>query len=217
MSFVPFHEDLFSGEHVVLKGLNRVEYNGLRGNLLAFNTESERWYVRVAASPTAILRIKGQNLEVDEMHCKEMHVSAEDYVGFLRANHQKMKDLSKKYQIELNMMSKMTSRRVSIEFELSDSLDVRLAFSQLQKLWSKYGDRFTAHMSALPIHEAVLEVSEDKLLYLTSTDAAGSQTSEHVHNPAGRAPDALCLLPELHTFGPSFAGLSVDQVLSVLI
>ena len=104
-------------------------------------------------------------------------------------------------------------RPSNVQFILSDSLDVRLAFDRLQKLWSKYGEKYLKWFNALSPEEALVDVMDDKLDYVTTTDAAGSWTSKHIPTPTGIAPDSLCLLPELHTRGPSFEGLPDEEVI----
>jgi hypothetical protein len=203
-------EDMYTGEHVVVKGLKQSDYNDLRGILLAFDPPSRRWSVRVNASPTTILRIKCQNLEVDESFCCERGVSKENYISFLKKTQQPLVDMQTLLHSSVDFKPRKNIKSEQITF--TDSLDVRPAFGQLQRLWFKYGEKYAERIQSLPIEEVIREISALKITYVTDTDVAGSLTSRHIPIPTGLAPDHLCLLPELHTRGPSFKGTPLDQL-----
>ena len=210
MSFVASYGDMYAGEAVVLKELNQSELNGLRGHLMAYDKDSSRWCVRVATSPTSVIRAKIRNLEVDQEYCETRNLTKEAYVSFLRINRQRLMD---KIKEGLKCQKLLRSRPSNCRYGFCDSRDVRTAFPRLQKLWAKYGEKYTNRIHTLPIGQAMFEVSDDKLYYVITTDAAGSWTSKHVPIPTGVSPDDLCLVPELHTRGPSFKGLAEDQVI----
>jgi hypothetical protein len=208
--------NLFVSGPVVVKGLkDGAAYNGLKGTLLHLHEDSQRWSVRVEASPTKVLLIKSKNLSVDEDMCQQMYGSKENFIMLMKANQQRHVDMNRAHEetkaVHAAALNGLTAPAVSW-LRLSESNGVRLGFSQLHKLWAKCGERFTQWFDNLPDDEACLEASMAKTLFINCGNSAGKRLSTHVPNPAGISPDDICLLPELHTRGPSFVGQPPDAM-----
>jgi hypothetical protein len=201
-----------------VKGLkDGAVYNGLKGTLLHFHEDSQRWSVRVEASPTKVLLIKSKNLTVDDDICQQIYGSKKNYIALIKANQQR--------QIDLNLANDANKAAHATALEgltrpavswlrLSESNGVRLGFAQLHKLWAKCGERYTQWFDNLPDADARMEARLRKILYVNCANGSGKRLSPHIPDPTGIAPDADCLLPELHTRGPCYAGLPADAMLS---
>jgi hypothetical protein len=203
---------LYVGMVVAVKGLKEGRhYNGLRGELLEFCSEIQRWYVRVMATPTAVLRIRSENLKIDEQSWKNSHSSKADFLKWRKGMH----DFYYSRRASKVALSKMTAKETLDDtwLTLPHSRFLKMTFLQLQSLWDKYGTGYTRWFESLTEDEAVAAICDCKHQFIRSMGISGSPASRHVPAPAGIASNTKCLLPELQTRGPNLDGLSQKEIL----
>jgi hypothetical protein len=201
--------NLFVGMFVAVKGLKEGRhYNGLKGELLEFCPEIHRWYVRVMATPTAVIRIKSENLKIDEKCWGETRLrSKAEYLEW------------RKVLFDTVMAQRIADDKMGENENLDHTWIsiphvriIKITFVQLQSLWDKYGVGYTRWFESLTKAEAIAEVCTCKHQFMRSMARAGSPISRQVPAPAGIATDSKCLLPELYTRGPYVEGLSSDEI-----
>jgi hypothetical protein len=209
--------DLFVFADVRIKGLSsQVSFNDKCGTLLAYHPDCSRWSVRVYAFPAQVVKIKPENLEIDEEHYESTYGSRNSWAAVKESfNFQNQGRCHKAEVMERSYPSLAVINRtceVAVYQDFPNNNSIRLTFLQLQRMWSKYGEKYTAWFQNLSDEMAILHVAIAKLTTMMQSENELDLSALQVPKPAGIARDDLCLLPELHTRGPCFTGFSKEEM-----
>ena len=202
--------ELFVCATVVIRGLKeRSQFNGVKGELLEFYPDQKRWAVRVMTSPANVVKIKSQNLDLDEVSCRIAHGSKRNYIEWRRSF---LQSLLGRVDTSMPVCVSSTKELENSWYVLLDSDYTRSLFSQVTELWAKVGERYTAWFQDLPESQAFEALCKSKHNYIHGKNFAGQNVSRHIPAPAGVVTDNCCLLPELQTRGPYFDHLPDDAL-----